>query len=504
MFLIRYIKKSHIRGSMLLSVMVFSAIAITLVSGVVGWTQTTLTLSRRAYYREQAFQIAEAGIDYYRWHLAHNKNDFQDGTGQPGPYTHDFEDKNGVVIGQFILTITPPPVGSTVVVVKSEGVVSAEPTISRTIQAKLAIPSFAKWAVVANDTMRFGEGTETFGPIHSNGGIRFDGLAHNVVSSTVSSYDDPDHDESGAEKLEYGVHTHLKPPPQSGSYVQYVSAEMPPAVPATRSDVFLAGRQFPVAPADFTGITANLSQIKSSAQSGGRYFAASGYQGYRILLKTNDTFDLYRVTNLSTVSNGCGQNQTANSQDGWGTWSIRANNGQTLLGNYAFPANGLIFVEDNLWVEGTINTARLTIAAGRFPDNANTRKSITINNDLKYTNYDGQDVIALIAQKNINVGFVSEDDLSIDAALVAQNGNVGRYYYSSSCSTYYDRNILRLYGMIATNQRYGFAYANSGGQHVSGYEDRILTYDANLLYAPPPSFPLASDSYSTISWEEIE
>lgn len=487
---------------MLISVVVFSSIAITLVAGFVAWTQSTLKLSRHTLYREQAFQIAEAGIDYYRWHLAHNKNDFQDGTGQPGPYTHNFEDKNGNVIGHFILTITPPVTGSTVVTIKSQGVVLDDPSASRTIQTKLAIPSFAKWAVVANDTMRFGEGTETFGPIHSNGGIRFDGLAHNVVTSTVASYDDPDHDESGAERLEYGVHTHVKPPPQTGSYTQYVAAEMPPASPQARTDVFLAGRQFPVASADFTGITANLSQIKSSAQSSGRYFAASGYQGYRIVLKTNDTFDLYRVTNLSTVSNGCSQNSSG--EAGWGTWSIRSNNGQVLLGNYTFPSNGLIFVEDNLWIDGTINGARLTIAAGRFPDNANTRKSITINNDLKYTNYDGTDTIALIAQNNINVGFVSEDDLQIDAALIAQNGRVGRYYYSSSCSTYYDRSVLRLYGMIATNLRYGFAFANNGGQHVSGYEDRIITYDANLLYAPPPSFPLTSDSYSTISWEEIE
>lgn len=502
--MVRILEKTtkKVRGAMLIGVVVFSSIAIALVAGFVGWTQSTMALSRHTIYREQAFQIAEAGIDYYRWHLAHNKNDFKDGTNSNGPYTHEFKDENGNVVGHFILTITPPVTGSTVVTIRSEGTVVADPSASRIIQTKLAIPSFAKWAVVANDTMRFGEGTETFGPIHSNGGIRFDGLAHNLVTSTVSSYDDPDHDESGADKLEFGVHTHVKPPPQTGSYVQYVAAETPPATPQARTDVFMAGRQFPVASADFNGITSSLSQIKTSAQSSGRYFAASGYQGYRIVLKTNDTFDLYRVTNLSTVTNGCSQNSSG--EDEWGTWSIRSNNGQVLLGNYAFPSNGLIFVEDNLWIDGTINTARLTIAAGRFPDNANTRKSITINNDLKYTNYNGTDVISLIAQKNINVGFVSEDDLQIDAALVAQNGRVGRYYYSSACSTYYTRSILRLYGMIASNQRYGFAFANSGGQHVSGYEDRVITYDANLLYAPPPSFPLTSDSYSTISWEEIE
>ncbi|MDQ5893346.1 MAG: hypothetical protein QG640_358, partial [Patescibacteria group bacterium] len=32
---------------------------------------------------------------------------------------------------------------------------------------------------------------------------------------------------------------------------------------------------------------------------------------------------------------------------------------------------------------------------------------------------------------------------------------------------------------------------------------RNIIYDGNLLYAPPPSFPLTSDQYTTLSWEEI-
>jgi hypothetical protein len=94
----------------------------------------------------------------------------------------------------------------------------------------------------------------------------------------------------------------------------------------------------------------------------------------------------------------------------------------------------LIFLDDNVWVNGAINTARLTIAAGRFPDDSTTRRSITINNDLTYTNYDGTDTIGLIAQKNINVGLFSEDDLRIDAAIIAQNGRAGRYYYGDGGS----------------------------------------------------------------------
>ncbi len=164
----------------------------------------------------------------------------------------------------------------------------------------------------------------------------------------------------------------------------------------------------------------------------------------------------------------------------------------------------MIFAEDDAWVNGQINTARLTIAAGRFPDNPAHRKSITVNNDLLYTNYDGQDIIALIAQGNFNVGFESEDDLRIDAALIAQNGRVGRYYYrppdqQNRCAPYHIRQTITLYGMIGTNERYGFAYADG-----TGYQNRNIIYDSNLLYNPPPNFPLTSDQYEIISWEEVK
>jgi hypothetical protein len=297
--------------------------------------------------------------------------------------------------------------------------------------------------------------------------------------------------------VEFGVHTHVNAPPSSGVNDTFRSAEAPNSSVTTRSDVFLAGRQFPVPQADFTGITNDLSTIKTNANSGGKYLSPSGFLGYHIIFKTNDTYDVYKVKKLVSPSNSCSSN-SSNTTD-WGSWSIStASNSETYVANYANPANGLIFVEDNVWVDGQINTARITVAAGVFPDNVSTRKSITVNKDLLYTNYDGQDVISLIGQNNINVGMVSDTDLRIDAALMAVNGRVGRYYYSSSCSPYDNRDLITLYGMIGTNQRYGFAYTDG-----TGYTNRTIIYDAKLLYAPPPSFPLTSDKYSTISWEEL-
>lgn len=480
---------------MLIQVIVFGSIAVYLIAGLANWAATSMRAGRQAIYREQAIQIAEAGVDYYRWHLAHAPQDYQDGTGAPGPYVHDFKDKDGNSIGQFTLNITPPPLGSSLVAIKSTGRVNADVAALRNISVRLAKPSFAKFAVVANAAMRFGEGTEIFGPVHSNGGIRLDGLAHNVISSSVASYDDLDH--SGGN--EFGVHTHVNAPPGTGVNDNFRPLEAPPSFVPARPDVFGVGRQFPVPAVDFAGITADLAQMKSDAQVNGFYRPSAGALGYHIVLRTDDTFDLYRTTGLVNAPSGCTNSQN---QTGWGTWSI---SNQNLIGNYPLPANGIIFLEDDVFVDGQINTGHVTIVAAFLPDNPPFRKNIIVNQDLLYTNYDGQDTIGLIAQGNINVGMVSDTDLRIDAALIAQNGRVGRYYYrppgggSNRCSPYHTRQTITLWGMIGTNQRYGFAYSDG-----NGYQTRNLNYDGNLLYAPPPSFPLASDQYMTLSWEETK
>lgn len=472
---------------MLIGVLVFAAIGVIVVTALVSWSITSNKFSNRVLAREQSLQIAEAGIEYSRWYLAHFQTGYTLGNSGPGPYVYTFNDKNGTAIGTYTITVTPPLIGSTLVRITSKGEAYADPNAARTIAIQLAIPSLAKYAVVANDTMRFGLGTEIFGPLHSNGGIRFDGIAWNKVTSALSDYDDPDHTGNN----EFGVHTHVT---GGATNDTFRAAEAPPQSVPVRTDVFKAGREFPVPAVDFTGIISDLATIKTEATVTGNYFAASGAQGYLFVLKPDDTYDAYKVQSLTSVpSSQCKNDLT---ETGWGTWSVQT---KTFLGNHPFPSNGLIFAEDNVWVEGTIDGARLTIGAAKFPDNASQRKSITVNNDLLYTHKDGTEALALIAQSNINIGMVSDTDIEIDAALVAQNGRVGRYYYSNSCFPYNIRSSATLFGMIATNKRYGFAFTNG-----TGYATRTIIYDAALLYSPPPNFPLAADNYQIISWDELE
>lgn len=461
--------------------LVFGAIAIMITSALAGFTATSIKAARTTYNREQAFQSAEAGIDYYRWHLAHAPNDYQDGTGSAGPYVHSLQDKDGNTIGQFSLSITPPSLGGTLVEIKSTGLSSADPTYLRKIESRVAKPSIAKYAVAGNNAFRFGVGTEIFGPIHVNGGIHFDGLAHNIVTSGATTYTDTDTG-SCTSANSYAVHTCVSP----------ADPTAPIPLPA-RPDIFEAGRAISQPIIDFSGFTADLATLKSSAISNGFYrdAAGAGFVGYHIVLKANDTFDLYKINSWAGLGN------CSSSPSGTPSWSVGT---QTLQGNYAFPVNGIIFIEDHLVVNGQINGARLTITAADLPAPAPAGyKNILINNDLSYTNYDGTDAIGLIAQNGIMVGMISEDDLKIDAATVAQNDRVGRFYYSGGSCAYTNRSIISLYGMIASYGRYGFAYTDG-----TGYITRNITYDANFLYAPPPNFPITSDQYQILSWQEVK
>src|SRR3989344_2996816 len=374
-------------GGLTIFVLISTVIALYVVGGFVGLVLLQNRASVVKSAGERAFQVAEAGVDYYRWHLAHDDDDYWDGNPPmtPGPFVHDFFDKDNVKVGEFALTITPPAIGSTIVTVESVGTVESHPGIVRTVRARYAIPSLAQYAIAVDADVRLGSGTEVFGPIHGNGGIHFDGLAHNIVTSGVPDYVDPDHGGGN----EWGVHTHVVP-----------VDPLPPMNLPPRPDVFEAGRAVGVPPFGFDGFAVDLGTIRTEAdpmQGGnGIYLPDSGALGWHLVLNTNDTVDIYVVPALVPPPPDCTSGQT-----GWGTWSIQT---EARDRTEAFPANGLIYVEDHAWVDGQIDGARLTIASGVLPENPLTNTNIIVNNDLLYTNYDGTEVISLMAQQNHRVG----------------------------------------------------------------------------------------------------
>lgn len=487
-------RKINRKGSALAYALVIIAVVSIILVSLLQYITSQLRFS---FYRgdsEQAFQISESGVYFYRWYLAHQVSGkttqqietfWQSGHpyGVGTAYESEFFDPEGGAIGKYKIEVQPPSPGSTIVIVKSTGWTYREPTVKRIVQVRFRRSSWSEFAVVANDVMRFGPDTEVFGRIHSNNGIRFDGTAHNVVSSAMDKYDDPDH--NGAE--EFGVHTHVDPVNNKNVGNSFVAAEAPPATVQTRSDVFLAGRQFPVPAVDFNGMISDLNSMKIEAQTPGHgiYYNNSNCGnkanlGRHIIING----DKMTVSTVTGISNG--------------DYSITKES--CVLSNVAIPANGIVFVENSLWLEGTINNRRVTFVAANLTGGAKSTIFLGMNN-LLYTNFDGRDIIGLIAQQDIEVVKNSLDNLTIDAALLAQSGRIGRNNYtplgcnSQSCQDH--KGTITINGAMATDLRYGFAYTNG-----TGYSNRVLNFDNNLLYFPPPYFPTGTE-YSIDLWDEL-
>jgi len=505
------------------ALVIMAAVSIILVS-ILQYISAQMKFSLNRGHREEAFQIAEAGIYYYRWYLAHNtagktvqqiRDFWQNGNpyGVNTTYEDEYSDPGGGALGKYQIEVVAPDADSTIVMVKSTGWTYAEPGAKRIIQARLRRPSWSEYAVSANDNMRFGTGTTVYGKIHSNQGIRFDGTAYNIVSSSVDKYDDPDH--NGAN--EFGVHTHVNAPPGSGVNDNFRTQEAPPTSPVpTRTDVFKAGRQFPVATVDFGSLLSDLDYMKSQSQISGRgkYFDNAGY-GRRIILKSSGTYDICTVNSYDTDTNGIsdyvgvvtGASGSYASKNGNSCivssccigsdcpWIRSSNHNRgrcESLKNYDIISNGIIFVEDNVWLEGTLDSKKLTIVANNTSSGAQANVFLG-NNNLLYAHTDGREILGIIAQNDVEIIQNSQDLLTVSGALLAKNGRVGRNHYGSEDH----RNTITVNGSIATNLRYGFAYTDG-----TGYTNRILNFDNNLLYYPPPYFPTGSE-YAIDLWDEL-
>jgi len=427
------------QGYILATVLVFSAALIITAS-----TVTYVLLNQKMFVRKNKekisnLQIAEAGINYYLWHLAHDPEDYTDGTGESGPYVHTYKNAAGEEVGTFSLEITPPGEYESYVTVESTGKLSNS-SETKTIEAMLGIPSFSSFAWLINQRSRFGSNAETFGRVHCNDEIEFNGLAHKLVSS-------------------------------SDEY---------PGV--WGSGTFEEGVSFPVPAIDFQQISADLSDLKEKAIENGHYIDTlagtnTRRNGYHIHLHPGG-FDLYQVNSES---------RTEGILD------------EIFIGAYNAPENGIIFVEDDIWIEGTYDS-RLTVAAAYFPDNPGTRPNITIIDNLLYSDKDGSVSIGLVAQGHIWEAYYCPENLEIDAAVLAQYGCFGydfaRYWYGVSKTKLTTYSSITSYLSTANwnpvcAQRWGDA----------GFLERDYNYDPHLFFSPPPSFP-TTGKYTILSWKE--
>jgi hypothetical protein len=412
------------KGSISIVVLILGVVIALAIGGMVMASLTQYTASIRTEVFERALSVAEAGIEYYRWHLAHDPYDFKDGTTTPDPYVHAMSDPYGGTEGTFSLEITPPASGSSIISMTSQGWLNSNPEIKRTVKVKYGKPSLAKYSFLSNANSWYGQKITVYGKIYSNGGIRMDGTHDSTVQSAKATYT-------------CGTET---------------GCDVPTTKPGVWGDGGPQGLwQYPVPAIDFNSIVLDFSTMKTNAQQTGTYLGPSGAYGYHLIFNLDGSYTIKLVQSATnkkgwSVENGCENLYQNISQE-------------STIGTYTIAAKPLIFAEDNVWVEGVVR-GKATVVAARFPLDVN-KMNIWINDNITYTTKDGTDDLGLIAQNDIYFGLSIPQIFEINAALLAQKGKVIRHNYKyQGCSSSPEavRQQLIIYGSIISNQKSYWSY----------------------------------------------
>ncbi|RJQ34889.1 hypothetical protein C4556_01230 [Candidatus Parcubacteria bacterium] len=478
-------KRTSQSGVTVMLVLAFLGIFGLILGTVTSYALMQSKYGRALYAREQALHIAEAGLEYYRWFLAHNPAILQTGVGLVSPYTYTVEDPEGGELGNAEVTATANSQCDAVqwIDLASEGVPNADTRFPRTLSVRYMLPSVAEYSYLLNSNVWAGSDRNIRGPYHSNGGIRMDATHNSDVMSAVATWN------------------------CDGNYNCSPSQPNAPGVVGDGSNPALW--TYPVPNVNFEAIGVNFTDLQSRAENNGgiHYDPASGSvnnRGYHLIFNADGTVTVYRVT--STIGK-----PSYSSQYGWGTEYSIINN-ETLLGTYAVPSScSLIFVEDRVWLEGTVGSKVAVVAA--TPDDSGTSPDVYLRNNIVYASNDGSDGLTVIAERNVLIPLTSPDFMEIHGIFVAQSGHYGRDFFTNSSSyppslrvgqaysSYVLQSELTTVGTVVSNGRTGTAWS-SGGSTISGYQQRYDYYDQLLAFSPPPFTPTVSTDYRFALWRE--
>jgi hypothetical protein len=474
------------QGYVVMSVLVFAAVFALITSSLVGYVFVQSKAVHIKSDQEQAFSLAEAGLNYYKWHLAHWPDDFQDGTGAEGPYVHAVNDLESDTVGTFSLDVLPNmECGEASGIDISSTGRPEDSNIERTVVGRYARPSVAEYAFIIDSNVWAGPDREIHGKYHSNGGIRMDGSNDSPVTSSQEDWFCTD--AFGCSSGWFGSGGETKP------------------------GVFGAGAgdelwSYPVPQMDFGGITSDLVTMEDRADLMGIKLGAvggqSGQHGWHLIFKGNGTVDIYKVKKTTKVWSDV---------TGAGDWEEEGEviKEEDFIENRALPGDcKLIFVEDELWIEGEIE-GKVTVVAAK-PKQPNFESDAILSGNLTYHAGGASDGLTLIAENSIRIPINSPYNMTLNGIFIAQNGNFGRNYYTTSGSrdvpgSYDDevkRGALVINGTIVSKGRVGTQWVSGSDTFLSGYSSRVNTYDRSLATDPPPLTPFISEEYRFVDWSD--
>jgi Tfp pilus assembly protein PilX len=451
-------------------------------------------VSRDMDYTE-SLAVAEAGLNQYLWMVAQGLSSEVNDFAIPGSTGSDDHKEtytlNGdTASGTYTMEVTAPWTDDddSTITVDVTGYSDADPTVSRTVSAHIGRPAFSEYVLLVDDAVYIGGAPDDpdrqwYGKTHSNTGIRIETYNINdTITCARSSYN-------------YGGST--KP----GVWSDYISG----------SDPSRALWNFPVPPVDFDTVTSDFVRLSEKATGNANlpYVNPVGNNehGWYILLLPGEKYKVAQVSD---------EYENKNYSSGYNR------GGYLTYGSFSsvrdYPDDGVIYVNDNVWVQGANLDGHITIASsGQLnPSGKTAATSINIIGDITYSAKDGTVSVGLIAQNNVKIPMYApmgavgtmgtslsspgNIDMEIDAALIAQEGAEFVSRDSSSNPWGPRRRLLTFYGSVSS--RGTPTRATTSGTTYCGFAEGANSYDRFLLNNPPPYFPTIG-SYQILDWREL-
>lgn len=455
-------------GQLLILVLVFGAVFLIIISSFIGSVISQSQVVDFRIEQQRATDIAEAGLNYYKWFLAHNPGD----TSGNGSTTIFYDPDDGLAVGEYTLAITA---NSYCGEISSMEVISTahtyvNPDAQAIISATYKRPTVAEYSFINNAGVWYGDSRVITGPVHGNQGVRMDGFHNSFVGAGVSTYEGDD-----------GVYT--------------TTANATPSL-----------FQFPISPIDFTGLTIDMAQMRTNAIANGIYYGPTSEYGYRVLFNGDGTVDIFEVDRTRNY-------WSYSSSEGWHQGERNDIRDDDIIADDVAidPDCPVLFFEDKLWVEGDISQK---VAVGAGLNTSNTQNNIVIHNNVEYVAGTDAGLIA-IAEDDVDVGIEVQNDMVADGIYIAQNGRFGRNHYCDyDCSStsgsqslpgaldeYVSRDSLTRLGSVVSNLRGGTEWSSSG-THISGFRSRVTSFDRNQVDDPPPLTPTTNDVYELQDWRQ--
>ncbi len=323
----------------------------------------------------------------------------------------------------WVVTATPPAAG---VPLTLRSRATLDNGATRIVMAQVKFPTFAEYAWLSHNDINVGSGATIYGKMHSNGDIDNDGTITDQATAVGHCTG------SGT----WGSPTYIAPK----SHARSIS---------------------------FAAVSTDMAEMKTLAQQNSptTYWPALGSTGlgYEVIL-SGVSATLYRVT-ASSGSGGTGGPTT-----------------KALIESINVPANGVMYFDDDVWVQGTYN-AGVTMVSG-------TRSIRPSGNIVAQDASNHTKSLGLIAYSNIIMPATWSGlptNLTIQCAMLAQNGQITSENASPKKASITMRGSMASYLTPSM---------------TGGFTTRYYYYDNQLDFFPPPRYPSTGDKLHFRSWIE--